>query len=179
MIARWNKTFLRAVSAVVVCCSAHLAWGEDWRPEDRFLEIVRQIESSGGKFLYGDGGRSLGDFQMSAAAWTDVNTWRKSRGIKTYSYRPHVFNSQINRAYAGDYMVILRERLIRHIKREPTPAELYAAYNMGFTAFRRCGFDLNRVNRTTARKCQQITAYLQQTPRPELLVQRGSTAGGH
>jgi hypothetical protein len=128
----------------------------EWRPDDRLLNAVREIESSGGKFVYGDDGRSLGEFQITQAAWTDVTRWRRSRGLATYSYRPHVFNPEINRLYAADYITILRGHLVTHLKREPTAGEIYAAYNMGFTGFRRAGFDLNRVNRVTARKSRQI-----------------------
>jgi hypothetical protein len=134
---------------------------EEWRPDDRLLEAVRQIESSGGLFLYGDGGRSLGDFQMGRAAWSDVNVRRRERGEMVFDYKRHVLNPEINRLYAAEYFAILRGQLIRHLKREPTPGELYAAYNMGFRQFSRCGFDLRRVNQTTARKSREIMRMVQ------------------
>ena len=121
-----------------------------------FLEAIRQVESSGGKFLHGDGGRSLGEFQIGKAAWADVSEWRRKQGLKTYPYHPHVFKPDISRKYAKDYLSILQRSLKSKLDRPPTYSELYAAYNMGFTQFARCGFDLDRVNRTTAERCKRV-----------------------
>src|SRR4051812_30815853 len=88
---------LTAITAAVVCFWTFPVSAE-WRPSDRFLHAVRHIESSGGAFVYGDDGLSLGDFQIRKAAWLDVSDWRKARGLKTYDYRKNVFNKAINRA---------------------------------------------------------------------------------
>jgi hypothetical protein len=98
----------------------------------------------------------LGEYQLSEAAWKDVNTWRKGRNLPTYDYRKHVWNRQVSRGYAADYMAILHRELTRRMQREPNSAELYAAYNMGLTAFAQCGFQLNRVNRTTAARSRLV-----------------------
>jgi hypothetical protein len=150
----------KLIVAGLVFLACGLSAGE-WRPDDRLLDAVRLIESSGGLYLYGDGGRSLGDFQMGRAAWADVNARRRVRGETVYDYNRHVLNPEINRLYAAEYLAILRGQLKRHLRREPTPGELYAAYNMGFRQFSRCGFDLRRVNQTTARKAREITRLVQ------------------
>lgn len=137
----------------------------EWRPSDRFLHVVRQIESSDGRFIYGDDGRSLGDFQIRRGAWQDVNQWRKSRGLKTYDYQKNVFNKSISQVYAADYIALLHHQLQTQFKREPTPSEIYAAYNMGLTTFgEKCRFDLRRVNSVTAGKCQLIAELLSEPP---------------
>jgi len=133
---------------------------EIWRPYPAFLEAVCLVESSNGKWIRGDGGKSLGDFQIGRAAWDDVSQWRKARGWQTYDYRKNVLNRKINRLYAADYLTILRNQLLDILKREPTAAELYAAYNMGMANFSECRYRLARVNATTARKCQVIETFL-------------------
>lgn len=132
-----------------------------WRPTTSFLHAVCQVESGGGKFLRGDGGRSLGDFQIGKGAWADVNQWRKSRNQPTYEYRRNVFNKKLNRLYAADYLTILHDQLVEALRREPTAGEIYAAYNMGLSNFSSCNYRLAKVNATTAKKCQQIELFLQ------------------
>jgi hypothetical protein len=111
-----------------------------WRPTERLLYAIRYVESSHGRYTYGDEGRSLGDFQMSEAAWLDVSAWRKGRGLPTYGYDRHVFDRKINRLYATDYLTILYEELEKKLSRSPTAGEIYAAYNMGLGSFAQCRY---------------------------------------
>jgi hypothetical protein len=127
-----------------------------WRPTERLLYAIRSVESSHGRFTYGDEGRSLGDFQMSEGAWLDVSTWRKAQGLPTYNYGRHVLDRKINRLYAADYLTIIYEELQKKLSRSPSSAEIYAAYNMGLGSFAHCRYQLARVNPVTAKKCQQI-----------------------
>lgn len=145
---------------LIYFCGTALVTANSWRPHDQLLDAVCQIESSGGKFVYGDGGRSLGPFQIQKGAWSDVVAWRKKQNLPTHTYRENVYNPQINRLYAGDYLTMIYDRLKSEYKREPSPAELYAAYNMGMTNFRKCNYDLRQVNKTTSAKCRQIAAML-------------------
>jgi hypothetical protein len=139
---------------------ASSAYATSWTPPDRFLKAVRFVESSDGLFLYGDEGRSLGDFQISEAAWLDVSSWRKARGLKIYNYDAHVFHSTINRAYAANYLTMIHDELQRVYKREPNSSEIYAAYNMGLSKFASCRYRLQRVNPLTARRCEAIRQYM-------------------
>lgn len=139
-----------------------LASATEWHPDARLLDAVCQIESGGGRYLYGDDGVSLGHFQMQRGAWTDVSAWRSKRGSKTFSYQPHVMNPAINRAYAADYLTIIHDRLERLYHREPSVGELYAAYNMGMNNFRKCRYSLANVNKVTARKCRELEAMVKE-----------------
>lgn len=144
--------------STVLACSAP-SWGTeatDWRPCDDFLKAVKFVESSNGLMKVGDNGQSLGDFQLSEAAWLDVSEWRKARRLKTYEYDKAVFHSFINRVYASNYLTILHTELTRKLGRQPDYGELYAAYNMGMTMFEGCNFSLSRVNPTTRAKARQI-----------------------
>ena len=144
--------------SLVSCAVAGSA--TEWQPSTEFLQAVRSVESSNGQFKIGDNGQSLGDFQLSEAAWLDVNEWRRLRSLKTYRYDEAVFNGFINRVYASNYLTILHGELRRKLGRVPTHEELYAAYNMGLSEFAECNYRLNRVNAMTRAKCRQITDIL-------------------
>ncbi|HYE30045.1 MAG TPA: hypothetical protein VEH27_01325 [Methylomirabilota bacterium] len=148
---------VRHIIAVLFAASA-LSVEANWRPNEKLLAAVRQIESSNGLMQHGDNGRSLGQFQLSEAAWMDVSAWRKTRGLKTYSYDQHVFHYTISKAYAADYLALLRGELIKKLKRQPSVAEIYAAYNMGLGTFAECDYKLSRVNPTTKKKAHQVQA---------------------
>jgi hypothetical protein len=150
---------MKTCFTLLLClCGTALAHANAWTPHDRLLNAVCQIESSGGRFTYGDGGSSLGHYQIQKGAWKDVVAWRKKQNLPTHDYQKNVYDPQISRMYAANYLTLLYGRLKAHYKREPTPGELYAAYNMGMTSFRKCNFDLNQVNPVTSAKCQQLTA---------------------
>jgi hypothetical protein len=151
--------------ACFVCLLMGLAVASARTPSEHLLDAIRLVESSGGLFVRGDNGLALGDFQIHRAAWEDVNQWRKGRGIKTFNYDRTALAPDVNRAYAADYIRILHEQLRERLRRDPTGAELYAAYNLGLSGFgQKCGFRVNRVNAVTASKCRQINAYLQARP---------------
>ncbi len=153
---------MKNIIAVVVLFCAGLLHANDWKPDEALLLAIREVESNGGKYLYGDNGRSLGEYQMTRAAWNDVNKWRKARKSKAYDYRTYVFTPAIAKDYASNYLSILRSGLQGKLRRAPSASELYAAYNMGFSKFGACGFNLGRINSTTARKCREIEGMLNQ-----------------
>jgi hypothetical protein len=154
-----NKKLILTLLAV-----SFQAKAAEWIPSSTFLQAICQIESSNGRFLYGDGGRSLGHFQLSRPAWKDVNAWRKSRGLQTYPYSGNVMNPMINREFASNYLTLLHDQLRERLGREPSGPELYASYNIGLVGFAQCNFDVARVNPTTRTKCQQIQAILAAPP---------------
>lgn len=137
---------------------AGAAHAMEWKPSAEFLQAVRLIESSDGRYLYGDDGRSLGAFQLSEAAWADVNEWRKGKGLKRYSYGGYALHEYINRVYASNYLTMIHGELKKKLKRSPTACEIYAAYNMGLGNFAQCGYRLTKVNPVTAKKAKQIVA---------------------
>ncbi|MDB6054100.1 MAG: hypothetical protein JWN25_1623 [Verrucomicrobiales bacterium] len=142
--------------AFIIGSSANSSFAEGWTPSRTLLQAVRSVESSNGRFVYGDNGKSLGAFQISQAAWADVNEYRKGKRLKTYEYQQHVYNAYINQVYAADYLTLLHGHLTHELKKEPSPQQLYAAYNMGLSNFADCHYDLRRVNKITAERCQAI-----------------------
>src|SRR5687768_7067384 len=105
---------MNRLAVIIWCgCMAVMASGREWRPTDDFLKAVRFVESSNGVNKVGDNGESLGDFQLSEAAWLDVNAWRRARALKIYPYEETVFHSYISRVYASNYLTILYNELNR------------------------------------------------------------------
>lgn len=152
---------MKTILIIALLFLVNIAQAQEWRPSDKLLDAIRQVESSGGKFVVGDGGRSLGDFQMSRAAWTDVNKWRKARKLTVYTYRTDVYRPEISREYASNYLSLLRNSLLNKLRREPSASELYAAYNIGLQRFgSQSKYDIRRINSMTARKCREIETML-------------------
>jgi hypothetical protein len=128
---------MKIPALLLLCVTAGSLHAESWTPSEGLLGAVRRIESDDGRFTVGDQGRSLGDYQISEAAWCDVNAWRKARGLPAFDYGKHVWSESMSRTYAADYLQILREQLKKRLHRSPSAAELYAAYNMGMSSFAR------------------------------------------
>jgi hypothetical protein len=126
---------------------------------EAFVDAVGQIESSGGRFTIGDGGRAHGTWQMHAAAWKDVTASRSRKGLPTWNYT-HAHEPAVARVYACDYLTMLENQLRRGSQREPTAELVYAAYNMGFTRLENIGFNLERAPRTTRAACARLAPLL-------------------
>ncbi len=156
-----DAAMTRLVISFFVIFSAFLVHAE-WKPSETFLDAVCEVESSGGRFVVGDRGHSLGHFQIQKDAWADVTAWRRSRNLPVYRYRVNVLNSKISRSYAASYFNLLRDRLRGIYQREPNASELYAAYNIGMTNFRRCHYNLFEVNNVTVRRCNLVVKLMQQ-----------------
>ncbi len=133
----------------------------NWRPPERLLDAVREVESNAGVFTSGDRGKSLGHFQLKKSAWTDVVEWRRKQNLPTHDYQKNVLKEKISRLYAADFLTILHDNLLQQYRREPTPAEIYAAYNLGLSRFRKCHYSLAQVNPMTEARCRQVEALLE------------------
>ena len=124
-------------------------------PAGKWLDLVEQEESSGNAKAVGDGGKARGAFQMWQIAWSDVNNYRRERGLKVYPYAK-AWDYHIARLYAHDYAQLQRIRMMRKTQRDPDAAELYALYNLSYGGFSRRGFDLSKCPRITRQKAERI-----------------------
>jgi hypothetical protein len=123
---------------------------------DAFLDRLALVESGGNARAVGDNGRSLGAYQMTAAAWRDVSRARAGRGAVVW---PHsaAFTPAVAREYAREYLRISEARFLAATGRTPTPGQLYAAWNLGHAGFRRRAFDLRRCPAATRRAAEMIS----------------------
>ena len=124
----------------------------------RFLDALERIESGGNTHAIGDGGRARGAYQFWAAAWDDVSAHRIARGQSVVHYVFGSTNRAVARSYAASYLGKLHQTLTTALRREPTPAELYAAWNLGPSGFKRRGFSLSRCPATTQRAALHFRA---------------------
>jgi hypothetical protein len=119
------------------------------------IEQIITIESSGKATARGDGGKARGCAQFHYAAWLDVTSWRKARGLSTNSFS-QAFDPMVARAYLHSWLTLNAHRFEDHTGRKATGAELYAIHNLGFEGFRKAGFDLANCPAITRRKAKLI-----------------------
>jgi len=89
-----------------------------------------------------------GMMQMTRDAWNRVAmaTWRDA------------YDWKINLEAGCRYLVALREELRSALKKEPTNAQLAAAYRYGFTRLKGCGFDVSKLPKTKNKIYQKLFA---------------------
>jgi hypothetical protein len=133
-------------------CNAHGAVSE------RFLDTLERVESQGCATALGDNGRARGPYQFWAVAWHDVSAHRKLTGLAIASYATGATNRATARSYVRSYLGMLTLQLTAALGRAPTPAELYAAYNMGFSSLKRSGFNLARCPAATRRNAVRFSS---------------------
>lgn len=113
---------------------------------DALLLAVEQVESSGrgASTPAGDGGKAIGPLQFHRSAWTDVSAVRRQAGLKVWPYS-FAADPMRARAYALTWLTVLKIRLAKEIGRPPLAGEIWLAWNLGWTGFRRYGFQWARV----------------------------------
>lgn len=116
------------------------------------LDAIAQVESSGNAKAIGDGGKAVGMFQLHRAAWEDARRQCPRIG----EHQLGALDPVRSRLAAESYLTILAARFHRATHHKPTPGELYACYNVGFSRFQSLGFDLQRAPRTTQKAVKKL-----------------------
>ena len=109
---------------------------------NRWLDAIQQVETGGQKNpdkAVGDSGLAKGRFQFHRSAWTDCSAVRKSQGKPVYPYSK-ASDPIIATEYARTWLGYLRERMTLEIGRPALAHEVWLAYNMGFSGFKKYGF---------------------------------------
>lgn len=120
--------------------------------ENALLDAIAVLESQPGR---SDGGRAHGVFQMHARAFLDVQRAKRwSHDISEIRT-----NAVLAREYAREYLRLLHD-LLASGGCEPTPTNLWAAWNLGPTRFRARGYSLTKLPRRTADGVNYINARL-------------------
>lgn len=114
----------------------------------QFLSRLAWIESRNNNQAIGDGGKSLGAYQFSERAWEQVNQLRARQRLPLYEWQA-AHDPEISWEYCLQYTGWLNRQLTFALRRSPSSAELLATYQIGFTGFKRRGFDLNRIPKST------------------------------
>jgi hypothetical protein len=124
---------------------------------EAFLQAVEQVESSGRGALTpdGDGGLARGPLQWHSVAWKDCSAIRRKAGLVVYPYAD-ARNPARARDYARTWLTALKIRLAEQIGRQPFPGEIWLAWNLGWTGFRRYGFQWADVPAAKFEKARQV-----------------------
>lgn len=104
------------------------------------LYAIGQVEG-GHRLQVGDGGKSLGLYQLGAAAWAEGNARLRAEGRTTYP-RSAWRDATAQDMVAAAFLRVCRDRL-EAAGMEPTPRLLALVWNVGFEGARRRGFRLN------------------------------------
>ena len=123
-----KKLLLLMLTGMLVSAQQHhgnVSW--------ELVEAIRQVESKG-RNVVGDHGMAVGQWQFWRIAWKDVNQERAKQGLLTYSYQ-FAWDEKVARVYAHDLLLISRARFIGSQKREPTIADLWYMYNLGYNRY--------------------------------------------
>ena len=142
-------------------CFAFMAVAQAVEINGKLIHAVAMVESNNNHRAVGDQGKANGAFQMWKPAWQDCSKWLKRNGFKTTTYEKGVNDPTISHQYCKIYLSILNSQLRRSIGREPSAAELYAAFNLGFTGFKRRGFDISKTPSITQRAAVKLNRFLE------------------
>lgn len=142
-------------------CVAFMAVAQAVEINGKLIHAVAMVESNNNHRAVGDQGKANGAFQMWKPAWQDCSKWLKKNGFKTTTYEKGVNDPTISHQYCKIYLSILNGQLRRAIGREPNAAELYAAYNLGYTGFKRRGFDISKTPSITQRAAVKLNRFLE------------------
>lgn len=91
------------------------------------LSIIAQIESSGRASAVGDGGKSLGKFQLSSAVFSDYNKANKTR----LNARSCALDALCSEAVADWYLHTRIPQMLSAYKVPVTVSNILVAYNAG------------------------------------------------
>lgn len=147
-----KKVVIILVSLAGLCPAAEI--------NGKLIHAVALVESNNNPRAVGDQGKANGAFQMWKPAWQDCSRWLEKNGFKSTPYAKGVNDPNISHQYCKIYLSLLHRQLSRDMKRDVTAADLYAAYNLGFTGYKRRGFDLSRVPSTTQRAIAKLHKHL-------------------
>ena len=132
--------------------------------DNRLLEAVLQVESSGRHTARGDLNkttgehRALGGYQFWRPTWNHVSQIRQRAGLQTISYDQGATHPAWSREYARSYLTWIENYIRGRGVNTPTRSQIYAGYNWGVGSFRKVGFDVSKAPATTQRACRKIEA---------------------
>lgn len=123
------------------------------------VDALGMVESGGRDCVVGDGGRARGRWQMWRGTWDDTSHRRRQRGLETWTWMEGSADPAIARVYAQDHLDWLASQLRKH-HTTPTPQRLVASWQLGFTGFKRRGFDVRRCPAHVRRAVSKVVALL-------------------
>jgi hypothetical protein len=112
------------------------------RQYGEFLDTLRLVESNGNNNAIGKSGER-GAYQMTKRAWEDASDWYRSRGMELVPWETGAHDLLWSRAYAAIYLHGLAIRYIADHGVAPSPEQLFALWNCGYSGCKSFGFDVD------------------------------------
>jgi len=137
----------------LILCSSALAADPAVTP--RLVSGIIAIESSGRAWVTGDNGAARGLAQFHLASWQQTGLWRAARGLPTYPYSA-AYDAACSKAYLHSWLELNAARFRKATGRTPTPADLYAIHNLGFSGYAQRQFDFAKCPSITKRKAAHL-----------------------
>lgn len=161
IIQEMAKAARSAGAAVLV----FLAAGASAAPTEDFLNALAWAESRNNPAAEGDFDllgrpRARGAYQMQYAAWVDAQEASRD-DLGPWDRSAHC--PRLSRAAATAYLVLIEARLNKAGLR-PTPARLWLAWTMGYSAAAKIGFDPSKSPAVKRRGLIRLTAALAGRP---------------
>jgi hypothetical protein len=108
---------------------------------------VAIIESNVNPDAVGDGGKSLGAFQIGREAWADAVAYcrvKKSTHdlVLSADWKAYAKDFEMSQWAATLILQMHEERMLKN-RIKPTPLKLYMAYNMGYNSAAQFKFNIN------------------------------------
>ena len=131
---------------------------------EKFLDSVAMIESNFNPNAVGDGTKARGAYQLHQGAWIDACKWLEyndkgqfasfewSIPTITGNWKKYAHDPVFSRVVAKGYFSLLYYRFKKR-GIEPTPIQLYMAYNMGFNGASAHKFKYDSYTLDNARTC--------------------------
>lgn len=91
--------------------------------------------------IIGDNGKARGSWQMTEAAWMDVNALRRRQQLPEYPWEV-AHDDGMAREYALQYCGILNRQLRAALRRHPSEPEILSAWQLGYAGFKKRGFSV-------------------------------------
>ena len=148
-----TAVFPRAHLIILVSLYTTLA-GNAAAPADRLLDAIALVESRGRHEAIGRLGER-GAWQMTRGAWDETTQQLRRLHLRTHPFR-FAHDPNVSRLYASKRLDYLRYILRAALGREATPAEYYAAWNVGLTGFKHRGYRVDACPKTTRRTARNV-----------------------
>jgi len=148
---------MKFLSKVFAICLPFLGQSKERSRLDMIQEMLPKlaaIESSGNPYAMGDGGKSIGMYQISKNAWKDACDWQrlKDNDLTEFlswveigkDWKKECFDEEKSRLIAMCYLLMLAEKISAY-GHKVDERKLYMAYNMGFSQAKKFNFNMNNV----------------------------------
>lgn len=116
-----------------------------------FLHVLRLVESDGNDKAIGQSGER-GAYQMTKRAWDQASDWYAHRGMQVTPWETGAHDPVIAKSYAAIYLHGLAMRYVADHGVAPSPQQLFAMWNCGYSGTKSFKFDVDNAPTAVRKK---------------------------